>query len=61
MSVLDWIGYKKRLVNVLQELQDIVNELEPALDGTKGKLLQLMRAQLALTKILMRVLKSLPS
>lgn len=61
MSVFDWFGFKNRLVNVSRELQAIIDGLEPELADTKGKLLKVMEAQIKLAKILLRVLKALPS
>lgn len=54
-------GFKASLVNVCKELVAIIDELEPELEGTKGKLAKLMEAQIKLAKILLRVLKALPS
>jgi hypothetical protein len=61
MSILDWVGFKGKLGNVMRELQALVDELEPELESTKGKLAKVMGAQIKLSKILLRVLKALPS
>lgn len=62
-------AFKKRLVDVCRELQAIIAELSEVLEGnpekemtaTTGKLAKVMEAQIKLAKILLRVLKALPS
>jgi hypothetical protein len=69
MSLFDWVGFKSRLMNVQRELQAIVDELEPLLKGdpdkeinpTTGKLAKVMESQIKLAKIVLRIVKALPS
>ncbi len=57
--MFDWFGYTKRLKKVRVELQQVLDELEPDLPTTKGKLHRVEAALVKVTTILCRVLDTL--